>query len=138
MCEVKTAKKIVSMLMDSGFQPVSRLRDRIAAQESLQTQKLSPSQRNAVELCLSHPISIMTGGPGTGKTTTLRFILDIYRNAKPGWEILLAAPTGRASRRMEEQTGLPASTIQSALGLITDDDSILNDDSILPADLVVK
>ncbi len=137
MCEVKTAKKIVSMLMDSGFQPVSRLRDRIAAQESLQTQKLSPSQRNAVELCLSHPISIMTGGPGTGKTTTLRFILDIYRNAKPGWEILLAAPTGRASRRMEEQTGLPASTIHSALGLITDDDSILNDDSILPADLVV-
>ena len=137
MCEVQTAKRVVSMLMDSGFHPIPQLRDRIAAVEAGMAQKLSPSQRRAVELCLSYPLSIMTGGPGTGKTTTLRFILDVYRKARPGWEILLAAPTGRASRRMEEQTGLPASTIHSALGLITDDESDLNDDTMLSADLVV-
>ena len=137
MCEVKTAKRTVAMLLDPEFQAIPRIRDRIAAAESGMAQKLSPSQRKAVELCLSCPLSIMTGGPGTGKTTTLRFILDVYRKARPGWEILLTAPTGRAARRMEEQTGLPASTIHSALGLVTDDDSVLNDDSILPADLVI-
>jgi helicase, putative, RecD/TraA family len=137
MCEVKTAKRVVSMLLDEDFRPIANLQDRITAVEARLAQELSQSQRQAVELCLSHPLSIMTGGPGTGKTTTLRFILEIYRQARPGWEILLAAPTGRASRRMEEQTGVPASTIHSALGLITDDDSFLNDDSLLSADLVV-
>ncbi len=135
-CEVNTAKRIVSMLIGEGYRPISRIQDLIAETEATMTQKLSPSQRKAVELCLSHPLSIMTGGPGTGKTTTLRFILDIYRQARPGGEILLAAPTGRASRRMEEQTNLPASTIHSALGLISDNPA-LNDDSILTADLVI-
>ncbi len=137
MCEVKTAKRVVSMLLDPGFRCIPSLANRIAAREAKQVQKLSDSQKRAVELCLSHPLSIMTGGPGTGKTTTLRFMLDIYRSAYPGYEILLAAPTGRASRRMEEQTGLPASTIHSALGLITDEDSSLNDNTLLSADLVV-
>ena len=100
-------------------------------------QRLAPSQRNAVKLCLSHPISIMTGGPGSGKTTTLRFILDIYKAAFPANEVLLAAPTGRASRRMAEQTGMYASTLHSALGLVTDEDSPLNDKELLSADLVV-
>ena len=100
-------------------------------------QRLAPSQRNAVKLCLSHPISIMTGGPGSGKTTTLRFILDIYKAAFPANEVLLAAPTGRASRRMAEQTGMHASTLHSALGLVTDEDSPLNDKELLSADLVV-
>ena len=79
----------------------------------------------------------LMSSPGSGKTTTLRFILDIYQAAFPSNEILLAAPTGRASRRMSEQTGKYASTLHSALGLVTEEDSPLNDTEMLSADLIV-
>ena len=137
MCEVKSAKRIVSMILQEGFTKIDDLDSKIDNAERTLHQRLAPSQRNAVKLCLSHPISIMTGGPGSGKTTTLRFILDIYKAAFPANEVLLAAPTGRASRRMAEQTGMYASTLHSALGLVTDEDSPLNDKELLSADLVV-
>ena len=137
MCEVKAAKRIVSMLLQEGFEEIDDLDEKIDRAEKNLHQRLAPSQRNAVKLCLSYPISIMTGGPGSGKTTTLRFILDIYQAAFPANEILLAAPTGRASRRMSEQTGKYASTLHSALGLVTEEDSPLNDKEMLSADLIV-
>lgn len=137
MCEVKAAKRIVSMILQEDFGEIYDLDEKIDQAEQTLKQKLAPSQRKAVKLCLSHPISIMTGGPGSGKTTTLRFILDIYKKEYPSNEILLAAPTGRASRRMAEQTGMFASTLHSALGLITDEESPLNDTELLPADLIV-
>lgn len=137
LCEVKVAKRVVSMLLDYDFEPIPNIAREVTRSEKKLGQNLSTSQRAAVELCLSHPCSIMTGGPGTGKTTTLRVILDIYHRAYPENEILLAAPTGRASRRMADQTGMPASTLHSALGLITDEESPLNDDSILSSDLIV-
>ena len=137
MCEVKAAKRIVSMILQEDFEEIYNLDEKIDQAEQTLKQKLAPSQRKAVKLCLSHPISIMTGGPGSGKTTTLRFILDIYKKEHPSNEILLAAPTGRASRRMAEQTGMFASTLHSALGLITDEESPLNDTELLPADLIV-
>ena len=137
MCEVKAAKRIVSMILQEDFEEIYDLDEKIDQAEQTLKQKLAPSQRKAVKLCLSHPISIMTGGPGSGKTTTLRFILDIYKKEYPSNEILLAAPTGRASRRMAEQTGMFASTLHSALGLITDEESPLNDTELLPADLIV-
>lgn len=137
MCEVKAAKRIVSMILQEDFEEIYDLDEKIDQAEQTLNQKLAPSQRKAVKLCLSHPISIMTGGPGSGKTTTLRFILDIYKKEHPSNEILLAAPTGRASRRMAEQTGMFASTLHSALGLITDEESPLNDTELLPADLIV-
>lgn len=133
----KSAKRIVSMILQEGFTKIDDLDSKIDNAERTLHQRLAPSQRNAVKLCLSHPISIMTGGPGSGKTTTLRFILDIYKAAFPANEVLLAAPTGRASRRMAEQTGMHASTLHSALGLVTDEDSPLNDKELLSADLVV-
>ena len=137
MCEVKAAKRIVSMILQEDFEEIYDLDEKIDQAEQTLKQKLAPSQRKAVKLCLSHPISIMTGGPGSGKTTTLRFILDIYKKEYPSNEILLAAPTGRASRRMAEQTGMFSSTLYSALGLITDEESPLNDTELLPADLIV-
>ena len=137
MCEVKAAKRIVSMILQEDFEEIYDLDEKIDQAEQTLKQKLAPSQRKAVKLCLSHPISIMTGGPGSGKTTTLRFILDIDKKEYPSNEILLAAPTGRASRRMAEQTGMFASTLHSALGLITDEESPLNDTELLPADLIV-
>ena len=137
MCEVKVAKRIVTMLMSDGFAPVPKVQNEMSVSEQNIGFSLSTSQAKAVEACLSNQISIMTGGPGTGKTSTLKVILDIYRRVFPKNEVLLAAPTGRASRRMTEQTLLPASTLHSALGLITDDESPMNDTDLLSADLIV-
>ena len=137
LCEVKTAKRIVSMLLSEGMPMVSDLSKQIALTESNLPHPLAPSQREAVKLCLSHPCSIMTGGPGVGKTTTLKAILEIYHRVFPDHEILLAAPTGKASRRMSEQTGFPASTLHSAMGILSDDDIETNGPEFLSADFVV-
>lgn len=90
-----------------------------AAQQSLGV-LLSPTQSKAVAMALSNNISILTGGPGTGKTTTLRVVLEVYRQTCKG-EVLLAAPTGRAGRRMAESCGEEAGTLHSALGLTSDE-----------------
>ncbi len=74
---------------------------------------LSPSQREAVRLVLTSKVAVMTGGPGVGKTSTLDTILRIL--VAKGVRVLLAAPTGRAAKRMTEQTGLEAKTIHRLL-----------------------
>ncbi len=74
---------------------------------------LAASQRAAVELVLSSKVAVVTGGPGVGKTTLLDTILRIL--AAKGVRLLLAAPTGRAAKRMAEQTGLEAKTVHRLL-----------------------
>lgn len=78
---------------------------------------LSPQQAEAVRN-LKYRISIVTGGPGTGKTTCLRAIMDVYHMVWPEEHILLMAPTGLAAKRMAESTGMNSSTIHKACGLI--------------------
>ena len=74
---------------------------------------LSPSQAEAVHLVLASKLAVITGGPGVGKTSTLDTILRIL--CAKGTRVLLAAPTGRAAKRMSEQTGLEAKTIHRLL-----------------------
>lgn len=82
---------------------------------------LSETQKQAVRMVFAHPISIITGGPGTGKTTVLKVILYIHQ-ALCRSEVQLMAPTGRAARRIVESTGCEnASTMHLALGLLGDD-----------------
>ena len=76
----------------------------------------APEQAAAVEAAFASRLSIVTGGPGTGKTATIRMICAAAAHQKAS--ILLVAPTGRAARRMAESTGMEASTIHSALGWI--------------------
>jgi len=91
------------------------------AQEDLNI-TLSEQQKEAVRMVFANPISIITGGPGTGKTTVLKVILYIYQK-KCGNEVKLMAPTGRAARRMAESTGNgDATTMHMALGLFGDGD----------------
>lgn len=78
---------------------------------------LSPRQAEAVRN-LKYRISIVTGGPGTGKTTCLRAIMDVYHMVWPEEHILLMAPTGLATKRMAESTGMNSSTIHKACGLV--------------------
>lgn len=75
---------------------------------------LSDTQLAVVKGALSRPVVIITGGPGTGKTTLIRALAAVFSTL--GRNCLLAAPTGRASRRMAEVTGRPASTIHKLLG----------------------
>lgn len=75
--------------------------------------RLAPLQQEAVKQALTEKVLIITGGPGTGKTTLIRAILTIYKHS--GAKVCLAAPTGRAAKRLNETTGHPASTIHRLL-----------------------
>ncbi|MDE6649822.1 MAG: AAA family ATPase [Muribaculaceae bacterium] len=74
----------------------------------------SPMQIEAIKLLLTSPVSVLTGGPGSGKTTVLRAVIDVLE--KEGKHVLLCAPTGRAAKRMTSLTGREASTIHRLLG----------------------
>lgn len=78
------------------------------------TEQLSDEQRAAVRLALTQRVAVLTGGPGTGKTTALRALVTLALDH--GARIVLAAPTGRAARRLAEATGLEARTIHRLLG----------------------
>ena len=75
--------------------------------------ELSPAQRKAVEMALGSKFSVVTGGPGVGKTTIIRALLDVWRAR--GLRVALVAPTGRAARRMAESTGGEAATVHRLL-----------------------
>lgn len=74
---------------------------------------LAAEQRNAIYASLEHGVFVLTGGPGTGKTTVVKGILNVLEKA--GCRILLAAPTGRAARRLAESSGHPAQTVHRLL-----------------------
>ncbi len=76
---------------------------------------LDANQRHAIKSVFSHGVSVITGGPGTGKTTIIKGIVNVLRNN--GKKPLLCAPTGRASKRMMETTGEDAKTIHRMLGM---------------------
>ena len=120
--ECGAAKRLVSLLMEkeTGNIQVDFLVEE--AQRELGI-LLSAKQSEAVKKAFSHKVSIITGGPGTGKTTVQKVLL--YINEKiGGGTVLLTAPTGRASRRMVESTGFSEGfTMHSALGLTNDEES---------------
>ncbi len=96
--------------------------------------KLSEKQFEAIKQVNDHNISIITGGPGTGKTTIIKCLIEIYKNHKK--KIVLCAPTGRAAKRMSETTGEEAKTIHRLLeiGKIEDDKLGSIDNEITPID----
>ncbi|MDO5445350.1 MAG: ATP-dependent RecD-like DNA helicase [Eubacteriales bacterium] len=83
----------------------------------------APEQRETLRKSLSSRIMIITGGPGTGKTTTVRGIISLYEMA--GIKYLLAAPTGRAAKRMTELSGREAATVHRLLGAKKDDEGFM-------------
>ncbi|EUB26216.1 helicase, RecD/TraA family [Streptococcus sp. AS20] len=100
-------------------------------------------QKQAICHAIQHKIFILTGGPGTGKTTVINGIIAVYAllhgldlHKSQDLPILLAAPTGRAARRMNELTGLPSATIHRHLGMTGDDDTSHLDD-YLDADFII-
>ena len=97
--------------------------------------ELSHEQQQAVYLALQNGVSIITGGPGTGKTTIIRCIIDAMM--KNGYIVELTAPTGRAAKRMTEATGCDARTIHRLLEYVPGEGFQRNRDNPLLADMVI-
>lgn len=97
--------------------------------------KLAPEQEAAVRLALSRKVAVLTGGPGCGKSFTVRSIVELARAKKA--KVVLAAPTGRAAKRLSELTGAEASTVHRLLELKPGGDAAYDRDRPLDADLVV-
>ncbi|NEY33220.1 ATP-dependent RecD-like DNA helicase [Streptomyces sp. PRKS01-65] len=96
---------------------------------------LAPEQEAAVKLALTEKVAVLTGGPGCGKSFTVRSIVELARAKKA--KVVLAAPTGRAAKRLSELTGAEASTVHRLLELKPGGDAAYDRDRPLDADLVV-
>jgi exodeoxyribonuclease V alpha subunit len=98
-------------------------------------QPLSPEQAGAVRAALTGKVSVLTGGPGTGKTTTLRAVIRLLDEHKIAH--LLCSPTGRAAKRLAAATGKGAATIHRLLGFSPIEGFKFNENNRLPADMVI-
>ena len=112
--ETFVAERLLSMVR-TPVEQLSRADDAIAAIEREQGVSYAPAQRQAVLLAAQGGILLLTGGPGTGKTTSLRGIVALYE--RMGLDVVLLAPTGRAAKRLGEVAGREAQTIHRALGM---------------------
>ncbi|WP_059013289.1 SF1B family DNA helicase RecD2 [Streptomyces specialis] len=97
--------------------------------------ELAPGQEQAVRLALTEKVAVLTGGPGCGKSFTVRSVVELARAKRA--KVLLAAPTGRAAKRLAELTGAEASTVHRLLALKPGGDAAYDRDRPLDADLVV-
>lgn len=97
--------------------------------------ELAPEQEAAVRLALTRKVAVLTGGPGCGKSFTVRSVVELARAKRA--KVLLAAPTGRAAKRLAELTGAEASTVHRLLELKPGGDAAYDRDRPLDADLVV-
>lgn len=111
--EVGAAKKLLALR--DNVRPIGSVNvERIIAEwEKEASISLADAQKESIYASLEHGIFVLTGGPGTGKTTVVKGILNVLEKA--GCRILLAAPTGRASRRLSESSGHPAVTVHRLL-----------------------
>lgn len=103
----------VCALLTSDVQTINAVDKKIAAVERSEKIKLDFTQQEAVRFGARYPFFVLTGGPGTGKTTTINTLIQVFEEAN--LSIFLAAPTGRAAKRMTETTGYEAKTIHRLL-----------------------
>ena len=134
--EEDVATWICDMLHRDSLPYMGDLDDEIDGQQTEMGFTFAEEQRHAIRTALISPICIISGGPGTGKTSIQRAILNIYKKSFPDSNVVCCAPTGRAARRMEQSTGYPASTIHKVLNLTAGEVHELKYIDLLEADLV--
>ena len=110
--ELNTARMLLDLQLRFEM-PENELEQALSEIEKDQNIVLDELQREAVKSAITAGVAVITGGPGTGKTTIIHAIIEYY--SKQGMEIMLCAPTGRAAKRMTESTNWPAQTIHRLL-----------------------
>jgi exodeoxyribonuclease V alpha subunit len=125
---------VAERLRDLAYALPSRLSDLPPAFLTLDP-ALSEEQRSAIRTAISNPVSVLTGGPGTGKTTALKAVIAALESG--GKKYALASPTGRAAKRLSEATGRPASTIHRMLGFSLQEGFKHNAENPLLVDMLV-
>ncbi|MEE0200888.1 MAG: ATP-dependent RecD-like DNA helicase [Muricomes sp.] len=110
--ELNTARMLHDLNIDCNM-PEDMMEKRLRKVERQEQISLDPMQHKAVIESIKHGLLVLTGGPGTGKTTTINTMIQFFESE--GMSILLAAPTGRAAKRMTEATGYEAQTIHRLL-----------------------
>jgi exodeoxyribonuclease V alpha subunit len=128
--EQELAERIETMLESSG----GKLKA-VSGETAGDGLALSPEQIAAVSAAFDHRLSVITGGPGTGKTASIKTIAATAKEQDA--KVMLVAPTGRAARRMTEASGFEATTIHSALGWVPGETPERDEDDPLRADLLI-
>ena len=121
--EEEIAYRLLKLQAAPNLKKIGDLKSELTKIESTSKIELSEKQKEAIKLVNESNVTIITGGPGTGKTTIIKNIIDIYEGK--GKKVVLSAPTGRAAKRMTETTGKEASTLHRLLEIgKIDDDSL--------------
>ena len=129
--EKNIAERLISLKNSENIKYISTLKKDLEKIEKDINIELSDKQREAIESVNDNNVCIITGGPGTGKTTIIKAIIELYK--KHGKKPVLCAPTGRAAKRMTETTGEEAKTLHRLLELagISDDNENFNTDLLV-------
>ncbi|MCI8272834.1 MAG: ATP-dependent RecD-like DNA helicase [Clostridia bacterium] len=126
--EEQIAKRILGLEKSRNIKKVNDIEKELDIIEMRADIQLSDKQKEAIKTINENNVTIITGGPGTGKTTIIKSIIEIYKQKK--YKIVLAAPTGRAAKRMTETTGEDASTLHRLLEIgRIDEESLFKDNS---------
>lgn len=135
--EERLARKLSILRGSRGGEAMSFLNKKIQMHQRKNGMILANNQREAVKQLFFEQMLVLTGGPGTGKTTVVKTMLDVFQSVYPKSNIALVAPTGRASRKLAEVTGVEATTIHRLIGWRPGEIPEFNKDNKLPVDLLI-
>ena len=126
--EAEIAIRINRLQNVRNVKKIAHMESELKKVEAKSSNELSEKQKEAIKLINDNNVAIITGGPGTGKTTIIKTMIDIYE--EKGKKVVLCAPTGRAAKRMTETTGKEASTLHRLLEIgKIDEDSLYKNTS---------
>ena len=114
-CEKNIAEKLSILKLAKNIKKIKNFENKFNEEEKKSNIILSKKQKEAIKLVNDNNVCVITGGPGTGKTTIIKFIIEMYKQEEK--KVVLCAPTGRAAKRMSEATGEEATTIHRLLSL---------------------